>query len=507
MKFHFDVDCADEINNNCQLALERSGVESMSPTRPTSLFLEEASEMLIHEEQEQNNNETKTSRKKKKRRATDNRQKTFNELYVPTGENLGEGAFGSVLTYRHLISGKEYAVKIIDKNRGRSRQKVLKEVEIFHHCKGHENILQLHEYFEEDDRFYLIFEKMEGGTLLENIEHRGHLTEQEASQVIREIAKALDFLHQKGMAHRDLKPENVLCVKAGQLVPLKITDFDLGCGMILDSKASSPVTTPELLTPVGSAEFMAPEVVDVWQDQAWSYDKRCDLWSLGIITYIMLSGYPPFYGQCGEDCGWERGEACKDCQDMLFQRIQEGFYDFPETEWCNISDDAKDLIRHLLVKDAHLRYSAREVLQHPWVAQLSSMTQLATPRVLQRTHSVKELEAFAENAVAVNRLILRHMSISEVHAPAPTFRIGSVSEENISPHYNYYDSDDSKSSFDIDLEQPMMMLGLSPPGTSSLARRRSKKKGVPTIAINGESGSPDELPTPRSPMKVPSAIF
>ena len=93
-----------------------------------------------------------------------------------------------------------------------------------------------------------------------------------------------------------------------------------------------------------------------------------------------------------------------------------------------------------------------------------------------RTHSVKELEAFAENAVAVNRLILRHMSISEVHAPPPSFRIGSVSEENLSPHMNY-DSDDSKSSFDIDLEQPMMMLGLSPPGTSSLARRRAVPSG------------------------------
>ena len=122
---------------------------------------------------------------------------------------------------------------------------------------------------------------------------------------------------------------------------------------------------------------------------------------------------------------------------------------------------------------------------------------------------MKELEAFAENAVAVNRLILRHMSISECHAPPPTFRIGSVSEENLSPHFNCYDSDDSKSSFDIDLEEPMMMLGLSPPGTSNLARRRAKKR-VPTIAINGDVGeqsSPEQHVTPRSPMKVPSAIF
>ena len=117
-----------------------------------------------------------------------------------------------------------------------------------------------------------------------------------------------------GISHRDLKPENILCEKAGQLVPLRICDFDLGSGLKMSSKEASPVTTPELSTPVGSAEFMAPEVVDVWVDQAWSYDKRCDLWSLGIILYIMLCGYPPFYGQCGKDCGWERGEACPACQ-------------------------------------------------------------------------------------------------------------------------------------------------------------------------------------------------
>ena len=129
---------------------------------------------------------------------------------------------------------------------------------------------------------------------------------------------------------------------------------------------------------------MAPEVVDVWQDQAWSYDKRCDLWSLGIILYIMLSGYPPFYGQCGEDCGWEHGEACMACQDMLFNRIQDGDYMFPGEEWDVISDDAKDLIGHLLVRDPHMRYSAEQVLAHPWVASEAPKVQLNTPHVLQR---------------------------------------------------------------------------------------------------------------------------
>ena len=158
---------------------------------------------------------------------------------------------------------------------------MLKEVEIFHHCKGHENILQLIEYFEEEDRFYLVFEKMEGGTLLANIERRQTLTEQEASLVVRDIAKALHFLHEKGMAHRDLKPENVLCTKAGQLTPLKICDFDLGSGIIMDSKDTTPVTTPELQTPVSivlpvHCAWNWNQVLNFWREKkcAWKVTAR-----------------------------------------------------------------------------------------------------------------------------------------------------------------------------------------------------------------------------------------
>ena len=176
------------------------------------------------------------------------------------------------------------------------------------------------------------------------------------------------------------------CSSRIQLVPVKICDFDLGSGITMNthSRHSSPVTTPELLTPVGSAEYMAPEVVDVWQEQAWSYDKRCDVWSLGIILFMLLCGYPPFYGQCGEDCGWERGESCQNCQELLFNKIQDGDYEFPDDEWQNVSEGAKDLIKHMLVRDPHKRYSAFQVLKHRWVMNEASRCQLATPRILLR---------------------------------------------------------------------------------------------------------------------------
>ncbi|XP_054161419.1 MAP kinase-interacting serine/threonine-protein kinase 1-like [Oppia nitens] len=350
-------------------------------------------------------------RKKKRTSSASLSANTFVDLYTMTGEFLGEGAYASVRECRNNYTGKKYAVKVIEKNgSGHSRSRVFREIEIFYHCQSHRNIIQLVEFFEESDKFYLIFEKVNGGPLLAHIQKRVHFTENEASLIVRDIANALKFLHHKGIAHRDLKPENILCHSEDQVCPIKICDFDLGSGVVLSD--SSPISTPELLTPVGSAEFMAPEVVEAFIGEASTYDKRCDLWSLGVITYILLCGYPPFYGCCGSDCGWERGEFCQSCQDQLFTCIQDGTYDFPEREWTFISEDAKDLIRHLLVKDASQRYTAEMVLNHRWVACGGPRTLLETPRVIRRNNSAKDLAAFAESANAMKRLVLRHQTYS-----------------------------------------------------------------------------------------------
>jgi serine/threonine protein kinase len=311
------------------------------------------------------------------------------------------------------------------------------------------------EYFEEDDKFYLVFEKMEGGTLLDCILSRGHLSEQEASLVIRDIASGLDYLHKKGIAHRDLKPENILCAKAGQLTPVKICDFDLGSEIRVDGRHCSPITTPELLSPVGSADFMAPEVVDVWQYQAWSYDKRCDLWSLGIILYILLCGRRPFYAHCdNRDCGFDDGEACEDCQELLFKCIQQGVYKFSGREWDDVSEEAKDLIQHLLVKNPYQRYTAEQVLRHPWLAKESSQAPLVTPFMLSRNNSVRELGVFAETANAVNRLIQRHLSINEIcSTAAAVVAAGSIASSMLSVGDNdfqqaYDNSDETEDTAD-----------------------------------------------------------
>jgi len=362
--------------------------------------------------------EAKTRRRKKKKTTSASlANSTFQDLYHLTGEVLGQGAYASVRACKSVWTDIEYAVKIIDKVPGHSRARVFKEIEMFHHCKGHPNIIQLIEYFEEPDRFYLVFEKINGGQLLDHIQNRVKFTEKEASMVIKDLASALQFLHKKGIAHRDLKPENVLCLYPDQLVPVKLCDFDLGSGIKFNSTVTSPISTPALLTPVGSAEFMAPEVVEAFMDDTERdlvYDKRCDLWSLGVITYILLCGYPPFSGNCGEACGWNQGEPCNACQELLFHSIQEGRYEFPDAEWVDMSAGAMDLISKLLVKDAKSRLSAEMVLAHPWVrdGQANSLRPLVTPQNIRRNNSARELSAFAESAMAVKRVVMQHMSLN-----------------------------------------------------------------------------------------------
>jgi MAP kinase interacting serine/threonine kinase len=263
------------------------------------------------------------------------------------------------------------------------REKVLREIEILYLCRNNRNILQLIQPFEEENQFLLVFEKMHGGHLLAHIQSRERFVEREAAEVTREVATALAFLHENGVAHRDLKPQNVLCLDKDQIIPVRICDFDLSSMVV---NPATPTKTPILFTPVGSAEFMAPEVVETFTGDVFSYDKKCDLWSLGVMLYMMLSGRPPFSGRCGDNCGWDKGEECGKCQDMLLSSIINGHFEFSDKEWAGVAEEAKDLIMKLLVREASQRLSAKQVLQHPWVQQCEegAETPLGTPGLLNR---------------------------------------------------------------------------------------------------------------------------
>ena len=350
----------------------------------------------------------------KSRRRHQKPRNNFNEFYKLTDEHLGSGAYASVRTGILRASGEEFAIKLVDKHElGHTRSRILREVETFNLCRGHPNIVQLEEWFEDHEYFYLVFEKMRGGPLLNHIQQKGFFTEQEASKVTRDIASALKYLHDQGIAHRDVKPENVLCSDFDRVSPVKLCDLDLASKAVPSSppKLPSVNSEPDLASPVGSAEFMAPEVVDAFVGDSLKYDKRCDMWSLGVIVYIMICGYPPFYGQCWrENCGWDQGLPCNDCQEYLFKRIQRGEFDFPEPEWENVSQECKDLICHLLVKNVRERFTADEVLKHPWVHDGAPETRLQTPGNLFRNDSARDVHQIQEHFNVMNRMVAARLS-------------------------------------------------------------------------------------------------
>merc|ERR1712061_713309 len=203
-----------------------------------------------------------------------------------------------------------------------------------------------------------------------------------------------------------------------------------------------------------------------------AYDKKCDLWSLGIIMYILLCGYPPFSGNCGSQCGWNQGEPCNACQELLFHSIQDGGFDFPDTEWREISLEAKDLISKLLVKDARQRLSAEMVLAHPWVRFGGPSKVLVTPQNIKRNNSARELSAFAESAMAVNRVVLQHMSINLEHPE-------DCNKENINKSINETTTTTTENKLrkaaSSKNDNQVAPFGLSPPSESKLIQRRSQQ--------------------------------
>jgi len=332
----------------------------------------------------------RTRRNKKKKKAFSTMSaSSFSDLYSLKNDTLGEGSYGRVETCVNVYTQMEYAVKIINKDSWTfNRQKMLKEIELYYLCQGaNDSIIQLVDYFEETDKFYLIFEKAKGGHLLNQINKRAKFNDVEAAAIIAKLASALKYLHSRGIAHRDLKPENILCMEdAEDAVDLNIRlcDFDL-C-----SKVQPTVSTPRLSSPAGSPEYLAPEVVEVFiheddimydlLDEDLSYDKRCDLWSLGVIAYTLLCGRLPFNGCCGADCGWEdRNEECEECQQDLYDNIKSGYFHIPE----HVSPLAKDLINQLLQTDPDHRLEASNVLDHPWIVKHTTDSVTNTDEVIE----------------------------------------------------------------------------------------------------------------------------
>eukprot|EP01133_Synstelium_polycarpum_P014986 gene14986-17722_t len=250
------------------------------------------------------------------------------------GNEIGRGAFSIVREATHRSSGERVAIKSI-KTRFIKNKLLMREIEIMKKVGDHPNILKLYEVYETKRHLHLVLELVTGGELFDKIVHRGEYSEQDASKIMRQIVSAVGHLHANGIAHRDLKPQNLLCAGL-EGDDIRVADFGL-------SKIFGD--GDRLETCCGSPEYVAPEVLE-----CKPYDKACDLWSVGVITYVLLTGCFPF---------WDKNNA------VLYEKIRNVDYGWPAG--LEVSDEAKDLVSHLIEKNPERRYTYEQCLAHPWV--------------------------------------------------------------------------------------------------------------------------------------------
>ncbi|KAJ9693822.1 hypothetical protein PVL29_009674 [Vitis rotundifolia] len=261
------------------------------------------------------------------------------EIYS-LGRKLGQGQFGTTYLCVEKANGKEFACKSIAKRKLTTQEDVedvRREIQIMHHLAGHPNVISIVGAFEDAVAVHVVMELCVGGELFDRIIQRGHYTERKAADLARVIVGVVEACHSLGVMHRDLKPENFLFINQDEDSPLKTIDFGL----------SMFFRPGEIFTEVvGSPYYVAPEVLRK------HYGPECDVWSAGVIIYILLSGVPPFWDET------EQG---------IFEQVLKGDLDFVSEPWPSISDSAKDLVRKMLVRDPKKRLTAHEVLCHPWV--------------------------------------------------------------------------------------------------------------------------------------------
>ena len=253
-------------------------------------------------------------------------------------EQIGEGTFGRVSLAFCKSTGREYAIKCIDKGKlsADEIENLSLEIDIISQV-DHPNVVRTFEVYDEPKQLYIVMEFMKGGELFEKIVEKDHYSEKEAADTIRPVVEAIKYCHEMGIVHRDLKPENLLYSSEEEDAIIKITDF--GLARFYDDDL--------MTTACGTPGYVAPEIL-----VGKGYGLEVDYWSLGVILYIMLSGFPPFH---------------EDSNEELFEKIKAGNFEFPSPYWDDISEMAKDLISSCLKVNPRERFSAHEILNHRWL--------------------------------------------------------------------------------------------------------------------------------------------
>ncbi|XP_059373646.1 calcium/calmodulin-dependent protein kinase type II subunit gamma isoform X29 [Carassius carassius] len=320
-------------------------------------------------------------------------------------EELGKGAFSVVRRCVKKSTGQEYAAKIINTKKlsARDHQKLEREARICRLLK-HPNIVRLHDSISEEGFHYLVFDLVTGGELFEDIVAREFYSEADASHCINQILESVSHIHQHDIVHRDLKPENLLLASKMKGAAVKLADFGLAIEVQGDQQAWFGFA--------GTPGYLSPEVL-----RKDPYGKPVDIWACGVILYILLVGYPPF---------WDED------QHKLYQQIKAGAYDFPSPEWDTVTAEAKNLINQMLTINPAKRITADQALKHPWVCQRSTVASM-----IHRQETVECLRKFnarrkLKGAILTTMLVSRNFSVmgrQHTSPAAPTTSTAALAQE------------------------------------------------------------------------------
>ncbi|XP_062256741.1 calcium/calmodulin-dependent protein kinase type II subunit gamma isoform X9 [Platichthys flesus] len=318
-------------------------------------------------------------------------------------EELGKGAFSIVRRCIKKSTGQEYAAKIINTKKlsARDHQKLDREARICRLLK-HPNIVRLHESISEEGFHYLVFDLVTGGELFEDIVAREYYSEADASHCINQILESVSHIHQHDIVHRDLKPENLLLASKMKGAAVKLADFGLAIEVQGEQQAWFGFA--------GTPGYLSPEVL-----RKDPYGKPVDIWACGVILYILLVGYPPF---------WDED------QHKLYQQIKAGAYDFPSPEWDTVTPEAKNLINQMLTINPAKRITADQAIKHPWVCQRSTVASM-----MHRQETVECLRKFnarrkLKGAILTTMLVSRNFSVGRQHtSPAATTSTAAMATE------------------------------------------------------------------------------
>eukprot|EP00092_Neocalanus_flemingeri_P075196 GFUD01093119.1.p1 GENE.GFUD01093119.1~~GFUD01093119.1.p1 ORF type:complete len:533 (+),score=80.68 GFUD01093119.1:385-1983(+) len=299
-------------------------------------------------------------------------------------EELGKGAFSVVKRCVQRHTGLEFAAKIINTKKlsARDFQKLEREARICRKMQ-HPNIVRLHDNIQEESFHFLVFDLVTGGELFEDIVAREFYSEADASHCIQQILESVNHCHSNGVVHRDLKPENLLLASKSKGAAVKLADFGLAIEVQGDQQAWFGFA--------GTPGYLSPEVL-----KKEPYGKPVDIWACGVILYIILVGYPPF---------WDED------QQKLYAQIRAGAYDFPSPEWDTVTPEAKNLINQMLTVNPAKRIRAEEALKHPWICQRERVAS-----VFHRQETVDCLKKFnarrkLKGAILTTMLVSRNFSI------------------------------------------------------------------------------------------------